>query len=88
MNSPGRSAASPLPAQIRWEKPNHGWLKCNVDIAFHISEGISTTCCCFRNAEGVFVVGHLTHKYAHISVLEGEYGVAGSNSSRDCKRLG
>jgi ribonuclease HI len=57
---------------LRWEKPNHGWLKCKVDIAFHISEGISTTGCCFRNAEGVFVAGHSTRKSTHISVLEGE----------------
>jgi hypothetical protein len=72
MNSPKRSATPPLPAQIRWEKANHGWLKCNVDIAFDSSEGFSTTGCCFRNADGVFIVGHSMQKYAHISVLVGE----------------
>jgi len=72
MNRPGRSATPPLPTQIRWEKSNHGWLKCNVDIAFHSSEGISTTDCCFRNAEGVFVAGYSTWKSTHITVLEGE----------------
>ncbi|AES90844.2 hypothetical protein MTR_4g098780 [Medicago truncatula] len=58
--------------EIRWEKPANGWLKCNVDVAFNSSIGISTTCCCFRNAEGVFFAGHLTKIYARVSVLEGE----------------
>lgn len=35
----GEECSSPLPAQIRWEKPYHGWLKCNVDIAFQTPKG-------------------------------------------------
>lgn len=31
-----------------------------------------TTCCCFRNAYGVFVIGHSTKINTHISILEGE----------------
>jgi len=67
----GTECSSPLPAQTQWEKPGHGWVKCNVDVVFHSSVGILTTRC-FRNAEVMFFAGHSTRKSDHIPVLEGE----------------
>ncbi|MCI34140.1 hypothetical protein A2U01_0055358, partial [Trifolium medium] len=40
------ASIAPLTA-VRWEKPNFGWVKCNVDAAFFDVVGVTTLGACF-----------------------------------------
>ena len=38
-----------------WERPNETWLKCNVDVAFHDRNHITSFACCVRDSHEQFI---------------------------------
>ncbi|GAU16862.1 hypothetical protein TSUD_368110 [Trifolium subterraneum] len=40
---------------VRWEKPDLGWVKCNVDVAFVPGSGRTSVGLCFRDNSGQFM---------------------------------
>jgi hypothetical protein len=57
---------------LRWEKPLHGWYKCNVDAAFHQSLNKTSTGWCLRDHMGRFVMAETTWLDGSCSIVEGE----------------
>jgi ribonuclease HI len=56
----------------RWEKPQQGWYKCNVDAAFHKDSNRTSTAWCLRDHLGRFVAAETTWLEGIYSVVEGE----------------
>jgi hypothetical protein len=57
---------------IRWEKPQQGWYKCNIDAAFHANLNKTSTGWCLRDHLGRFIMAETTWLDGNYSVLEGE----------------
>ena len=55
-----------------WEKPCETWLKCNVDVAFHVSNHLTSFACCVRDSCGQFIRAHTKWQRSNMTVLEGE----------------
>jgi ribonuclease HI len=55
-----------------WEKPSETWLKCNVDVAFHERNHITTFACCVRDSRGQFIRAQTKWQRANMTVLEGK----------------
>ncbi|XP_024636624.1 uncharacterized protein [Medicago truncatula] len=55
-----------------WEKPSEMWLKCNVDVALHDLNHITSFACCVRDSHEQFVRAQTKWKRANMTVLEGE----------------
>jgi ribonuclease HI len=56
----------------RWEKPMIGWLKCNVDAAFHQNMNKTSAGWCLRDHLGRFVMAETTWIDGICSIVEGE----------------
>ncbi|GAU19426.1 hypothetical protein TSUD_76700 [Trifolium subterraneum] len=57
---------------VQWEKPNVGWIKCNVDAAFVAKSSITYMGLCFRDINGQFVAGLTQWQQPVYSIVEGE----------------
>ena len=55
-----------------WEKPSETWLKCNMDVAFHDRNHITSFACCVRDSRGKFIRAQRKWQQANMTVLEGE----------------
>ncbi|PNX67193.1 hypothetical protein L195_g055494, partial [Trifolium pratense] len=62
----------PLLSTARWEKPRIDWLTCNVDVAFFVDSGRTTTSACFRNSSGEFTAGFTQWQQMVLSTDESE----------------
>ncbi|PNX79855.1 cytochrome p450 [Trifolium pratense] len=60
------------PDILRWVKPNPGWVKCNVDVAFVTGSGKTSLGSSFRDSNGQFMAGMTQWQQFVISTLEGE----------------
>lgn len=40
---------------LTWQKPPPGFLKCNIDAAFHEDQNLTSLAYCWRNDHGVFL---------------------------------
>ena len=56
----------------RWEKPDPGWVKCNVDVAFVTGSGKTSVGLCFRDSNGQFMAGMTQWQQLVSSTIEGE----------------
>ncbi|KAK2358234.1 hypothetical protein QL285_095437 [Trifolium repens] len=56
----------------RWEKPDPGWVKCNVDVAFVTGSGKTSVGLCFRDSNGQFMAGMTQWQQIISSTIEGE----------------
>jgi ribonuclease HI len=56
----------------RWEKPQHGWFKCNIDAVFYRDLNTTTTGWCLRDHLGRFIMAGTTRLDGNYSVIEGE----------------
>jgi ribonuclease HI len=57
---------------LRWEKPQHGWFKCNIDAGFYRDLNTTTTGWCLRDHMGRFILAGTTRLDGNYSVIEGE----------------
>jgi ribonuclease HI len=57
---------------LRWEKPQHGWYKCNIDAGFHKDLNKTSTGWCLRDHMGRFVMAETTWVDGNYSIIEGE----------------
>jgi ribonuclease HI len=57
---------------LRWQKPSDGWLKCNVDAAFHSEQNRTSVGWCLRDHQGMFVRAGTSWVEGTCSVIEGE----------------
>jgi len=55
-----------------WTKPQHGWIKCNVDTAIFNANTIMGYGICFRNSTDNFLLGKSDLNYSSVTVLEAE----------------
>ncbi|XP_045792864.1 uncharacterized protein LOC123887934 [Trifolium pratense] len=60
------------PRPVRWEKPEAGWIKCNVDAAFVGGSGVTSMSLCFRDTNEHFVAGLTQWQQPFYSILEGK----------------
>ncbi|KAK2423594.1 hypothetical protein QL285_034041 [Trifolium repens] len=56
----------------RWEKPQQGWYKCNIDASFHRALNKTSTAWCLRDHLGRFVMAETTWLDGNYSTIEGE----------------
>jgi hypothetical protein len=56
----------------RWEKPQHGWFKCNIDADFYRGLNMTTTGWCLRDHMGRFIMAGTTRLDGNYSAMEGE----------------
>jgi hypothetical protein len=45
---------------LQWTKPEHGWVKCNVDVVFQYDSGRGATGMVLRNDRGIFLGAQAT----------------------------
>jgi ribonuclease HI len=57
---------------LSWQKPPHGWYKCNVDAGFHQGINKTSTSWVLRDHLGRFVMAETTWFEGNYSVVEGE----------------
>jgi hypothetical protein len=57
---------------LQWQKPPHGWYKCNVDAGFHQGTNKTSTSWCLRDHLGRFVMAETTWFEGNCSIVEGE----------------
>ncbi|MCH81027.1 cytochrome P450, partial [Trifolium medium] len=57
---------------IQWQKPSHGWFKCNVDAGFHKELNKTSSGWCIRDHLGRFILAETTWMDGNCSILEGE----------------
>lgn len=55
-----------LKPELKWSKPNPGFLKLNVNASFYEEPGMGSTAAILRNTHGTFVVGKCTF-YQHVA---------------------
>jgi ribonuclease HI len=55
-----------------WERPVHGWLKCNVDAAFHKHLNKTSSGWCLRDHMGRFIRAETTWMNGNCTIVEGE----------------
>ncbi|CAJ2656151.1 unnamed protein product [Trifolium pratense] len=60
------------PDLLRWVKPNSGWVKCNVDVAFVTRSGKTSLGLCFHDSDDQFMAVMTQCQQSVISTLEGE----------------
>jgi hypothetical protein len=53
---PTAASAIPAAAQPRWQPPEHGRMKCNIDAALSIQRNKTGVSICIRDEDGVFVL--------------------------------
>jgi ribonuclease HI len=56
----------------RWERPQQGWYKCNIDAGFHRELNKTSTGWCLRDHMGRFVMAGTTWLDGNYSIIEGE----------------
>jgi hypothetical protein len=56
----------------RWETPQQGWYKCNVDAGFYKELNKTTTGWCLRDHLGRFIMAGTKWLHANFSIIEGE----------------
>jgi ribonuclease HI len=69
---PGRQHITQQQHVISWEKPVHGWLKCNVDAAFHKQLNKTSSGWCLRDHMGRFIRAETTWMNGNCTIVEGE----------------
>ncbi|KAH9670971.1 reverse transcriptase domain-containing protein [Citrus sinensis] len=57
---------------VSWEKPEFGWVKCNVDAAVFASQGRIGLGCVIRNSEGEFLAARCVGRHGAFSAREAE----------------
>ncbi|KAH9777775.1 RNase H domain-containing protein [Citrus sinensis] len=57
---------------VSWEKPEFGWVKCNVDAAVFASQGRIELGCVIRNSDGGFVAARCVGRHGSFSAREAE----------------
>ncbi|KAK2391750.1 hypothetical protein QL285_065180 [Trifolium repens] len=57
---------------LRWQKPPHGWYKCNLDAAFHSEQKRTSAGWCLRDHHGMFVRAGTSWVEGTCFVIEGE----------------
>jgi len=55
-----------------WEKPSETWLKCNMDVAFHDRNHITSFVCCVKVSHVQFIRAQTKWQRTNMTVLEGE----------------
>jgi ribonuclease HI len=67
-----RSRNSEQQQHHSWEKPPHGWFKCNIDAGFYKDANKTTTGWCLRDHMGRFIGAGTTWLNGNYSIIEGE----------------
>ncbi|PNY14077.1 putative prefoldin subunit 1-like protein [Trifolium pratense] len=59
-------------ASLMFEKPQHHWLKCNIDAGFHAEVGKTSAGWCVRDNMGRFVIAGSSWTNGRYTIIEGE----------------
>jgi hypothetical protein len=66
------AGANQVQHALEWQKPVHGWYKCNLDAGFHRDINKTSTSWCLRDHLGRFVMAETTWFEGNCSIVEGE----------------
>lgn len=58
--------------QHRWQRPQQGRFKCNIDAAFSVRNNLNGICICFRDEHGAFVLAKTLSFSTVFPVANGE----------------
>ncbi|MCI31515.1 ribonuclease H protein, partial [Trifolium medium] len=57
---------------LQWQKPQFGWLKCNVDVRFHNESSKTSAGWCLRDHRGQYVMAGSSWRQGNCPIIEGE----------------